>query len=58
MHEDLLIDLSTRGDLLLGNASASVIIRHFAYKTAPKRAQPMSMNWLPTAFGVTGTVLQ
>lgn len=45
-REDLFINLSTRGDLLPGNASASVITRHFAYKTAPKGAQPMSMNWL------------
>lgn len=47
MHENLLTDLSTRGDLLLGNASASVIIRHFAHKAALNRAQPMSKNWLP-----------
>lgn len=47
MHENLLADLSTWRDLLLGNASASVIIRHFAHKAALNGAQPMSMNWFP-----------
>lgn len=58
MHKKLLIYFSTWGDLLLGNASTS--INHKAFCIQEDRAKQSSTDideLVPTAFGVTGTVL-
>lgn len=58
MHERLLIDLKPRGDVLLGNISASEYHKAFYIQDSTKQSLSDAKKWALTTFSTAGTSLR